>query len=96
MSAKERLDVALVARGLAETRAKAQASIMSGIVYVNGQKVDKAGTPVAADAVLEVRGHTLRYVSRGASSCRRRRPVRSPSVCGPCSCPLRPAWPARS
>ena len=48
MSAKERLDVALVARGLAETRAKAQASIMSGIVYVNGQKVDKAGAPVAA------------------------------------------------
>ena len=43
MSTKERLDVALVARGLAETRAKAQASIMSGIVYVNGQKVDKAG-----------------------------------------------------
>ena len=65
MSTKERLDVALVARGLTETRAKAQASIMSGIVYVNGQKVDKAGTPVAADAVLEVRGHTLRYVSRG-------------------------------
>ena len=65
MSTKERLDVALVARGLAETRAKAQASIMSGIVYVNGQKVDKAGTPVAADAALEVRGHTLRYVSRG-------------------------------
>ena len=65
MSTKERLDVALVVRGLAETRAKAQASIMSGIVYVNGQKVDKAGTPVAADAVLEVRGHTLRYVSRG-------------------------------
>ena len=65
MSTKERLDVALVARGLAETRAKAQASILSGIVYVNGQKVDKAGTPVAADAVLEVRGHTLRYVSRG-------------------------------
>ena len=65
MSTKERLDVALVARGLAETRAKAQASIMSGIVYVNGLKVDKAGTPVAADAALEVRGHTLRYVSRG-------------------------------
>ena len=65
MSTKERLDVALVARGLAETRAKAQASIMSGIVYMNGQKVDKAGAPVATDAVLEVRGHTLRYVSRG-------------------------------
>lgn len=66
MSTKERLDVALVARGLAETRAKAQASIMSGIVYVNGQKVDKAGAPVAADAALEVRGHTLRYVSRSS------------------------------
>ena len=66
MSTKERLDVALhCARPFAETRAKAQASIMSGIVYVNGQKVDKAGAPVAADAVLEVRGHTLRYVSRG-------------------------------
>ena len=54
MSTKARLDVARGARGLAETRAKAQASIMSGIVYVNGQKVDKAGTPVAADAVLDL------------------------------------------
>ena len=65
MSSKVRLDVALVERGLMETRTKAQASIMSGVVFVNGQKVDKAGTPVAADAEIEVRGHTLRYVSRG-------------------------------
>ncbi len=65
MSGKVRLDIALVERGLAETRAKAQASIMSGIVFVNGQRSDKPGTPVAADAAIEVRGSTLRYVSRG-------------------------------
>ncbi len=65
MSAKQRLDVALVERGLAATRQKAQAIIMSGEVYVNAQKVDKAGTPVAADAVIEVRGNALPYVSRG-------------------------------
>ena len=65
MSAKQRLDVALVERGLAETRQKAQATIMSGIVYVNDQKVDKAGFAVAPEANIEVRGSTLRYVSRG-------------------------------
>ena len=65
MSGKIRLDVALVERGLAETRAKAQSSIMSGIVFVNGQRCDKAGTLVAADAAIELRGSTLRYVSRG-------------------------------
>lgn len=65
MSAKQRLDVALVERGLAETRQKAQATIMSGIVYVNGQKVDKAGFAVAPEAQLEVRGNALPYVSRG-------------------------------
>lgn len=65
MSSKVRLDVALVERGVIETRAKAQATIMSGQVFVNGQRSDKPGTPVAADAQIEVRGHTLRYVSRG-------------------------------
>ena len=65
MSAKQRLDVALVERGLAETRQKAQATIMSGIVYVNGQKVDKAGFAVAPETRLEVRGNALPYVSRG-------------------------------
>ena len=65
MNVKKRLDVLLVDRGLAETRQKAQATIMSGLVYVNGQKTDKSGTAVADDAAVEVRGSTLRYVSRG-------------------------------
>ena len=45
MSSKKRLDVTMVERGLAESRQKAQAVIMAGQVYVNGQKVDKAGAP---------------------------------------------------
>jgi len=65
MSGKKRLDILLVERGLAETRQKAQATIMSGIVYVNGQKADKAGFPTAEDAEVEVRGNVLPYVSRG-------------------------------
>lgn len=65
MSGKTRLDVLLVERGLQETRQKAQAMIMSGLVYVDGRKVDKAGTAVPDDARLEVRGSALRYVSRG-------------------------------
>ena len=65
MSNKTRLDVLLVERGLQETRQKAQATIMSGLVYVNNQKVDKAGTAVSNDAQIEVRGNALRYVSRG-------------------------------
>jgi len=63
--AKQRLDVYLVEHGMAETRQKAQATVMSGVVYVNGQKVDKAGFGVAPDAKVEVRGNTLPYVSRG-------------------------------
>ena len=63
---KERLDVLLVRRGLAESREKAKAVIMSGSVYVNGQKEDKAGTMFDVEkARLEVRGNTLKYVSRG-------------------------------
>ena len=65
MSKKIRLDVLLVDKGLQESRQKAQATIMSGLVYVNQQKVDKPGTPVAEDADIEVRGNALRYVSRG-------------------------------
>ena len=65
MSKKVRLDVLLMEKGLQESRQKAQAAIMSGIVYVNDQKVDKPGTPVAQDAKVEIRGNTLRYVSRG-------------------------------
>jgi 23S rRNA (cytidine1920-2'-O)/16S rRNA (cytidine1409-2'-O)-methyltransferase len=62
---KERLDVLLVKRNLAESREKAKAWIMSGIVYVNGQKEDKAGTTFEETAPIEVRGSTLKYVSRG-------------------------------
>ena len=65
MSEKKRLDVLLTERGLQESRQRAQAVIMSGEVFVNGQRVDKPGTAVANEAELEVRGHTLRYVSRG-------------------------------
>ena len=65
MTDKERLDTALVTRGLAESREKAKALIMSGIVYVNNQKSDKAGFHVKSDDLIEVRGETLRYVSRG-------------------------------
>ena len=62
---KERLDVLLVKRNLAESREKAKALIMSGIVYVNGQKEDKAGTTFEETAPIEGRGSTLKYVSRG-------------------------------
>ncbi len=62
---KERLDVLMVRRNLAESREKAKALIMSGIVYVNGQKEDKAGTSFEETVQIEVRGNTLKYVSRG-------------------------------
>jgi 23S rRNA (cytidine1920-2'-O)/16S rRNA (cytidine1409-2'-O)-methyltransferase len=52
-------------QGLAESRQKAQAAIMSGQVFVNGQRVDKAGTPVSDDIKIEVRGNPIPYVSRG-------------------------------
>ena len=63
---KERLDVILVNQGYAVSREKAKAIIMSGNVYVNGQKEDKAGASFDVSRIrLEVRGHTLKYVSRG-------------------------------
>ena len=61
----KRLDQRLTELGLAESREKAKATIMSGLVYVNGQKSDKPGTPVADDAEIEVRGAACPYVSRG-------------------------------
>ncbi len=65
--AKKRLDVLLFERGLAESREKAKTIIMSGIVYVNGVKEDKAGSSFTDDESLnvEVRGQGLKYVSRG-------------------------------
>ncbi len=65
MSKKIRLDVLLVEKGYIETRQKAQTTIMSGLVFVNNQKVDKPGTSVSEDAQIEVRGNALKYVSRG-------------------------------
>ena len=65
MSGKKRLDVLLTERSLQESRQRAQAVIMSGEVFVNGQRVDKPGTAVAEDAQIEIRGGTLAYVSRG-------------------------------
>ena len=65
MSNKTRLDVLLTEQGLQESRQKAQATIMSGLVFVNGQRVDKPGTAVPNDAKIEIRGNTLKYVSRG-------------------------------
>ena len=62
---KKRLDLLLVERGLAESRQRAQAVIMSGQVYVKDRKVEKAGAPVEENAPIEVRGQTLPYVSRG-------------------------------
>lgn len=64
---KKRLDILLVERGLSASREKAKATIMSGIVYVNGQKEDKAGAvfPDTEALLLEVRGNVLPYVSRG-------------------------------
>lgn len=63
---KERLDVLLVKHGLAESREKAKAVIMSGNVFVDGQREDKAGAAFDEQkAVIEVKGHSLKYVSRG-------------------------------
>lgn len=65
MKHKERLDVLLVSLGLAESRSKAQATIMAGEVYVNGQKADKSGMEVDITSDVEVRGSACPYVSRG-------------------------------
>ena len=63
---KERLDVLLVEQGYAASREKAKAIIMSGSVFVNGQREDKAGSTFdPAKSTIEVKGHTLKYVSRG-------------------------------
>ncbi|MGE0369736.1 MAG: TlyA family RNA methyltransferase, partial [Candidatus Dadabacteria bacterium] len=61
----KRLDVALVERGLVDTRARAKAVIMAGTVYVAGERVDKAGALVKDDAEIVLKGEALKYVSRG-------------------------------
>ena len=63
--AKERLDVLLVKRNLAASREKAKAIIMTGNVFVNGQREDKAGSAFKEDVLIEVKGTPMKYVSRG-------------------------------
>ena len=65
MAAKTRLDVALVERGLAETRAAAQRLVMAGLVFSGERRLDKPGQSVGDDMALEVRGQPHPYVSRG-------------------------------
>ena len=62
---KTRLDVLLVERGLAPSRERAQAMLLAGNVRVNGKPMDKPGTRLAADALIELAGESLRYSSRG-------------------------------
>lgn len=62
---KERLDVLLVKRNLVESREKAKAIIMSGSVFVEGQREDKAGTTFSDEVHIEIKGHVMPYVSRG-------------------------------
>jgi len=65
MATKQRLDILLVEKGLCESRERAKALIMAGQVYVDGQKCDKAGENIDIEKTPEIRGETLRYVSRG-------------------------------
>ena len=62
---KKRIDILVCEKGLAESREKAKALIMAGLVYVNNQKFDKPGDTVDEESEIEVRGKGLRYVSRG-------------------------------
>jgi 23S rRNA (cytidine1920-2'-O)/16S rRNA (cytidine1409-2'-O)-methyltransferase len=62
---KERLDVLLVERGLAETREKAKRAVMAGLVYTNEQRLDKPGEKVSEEIPLNIKGNVLPYVSRG-------------------------------
>ena len=62
---KERLDILLVKRGLAPSREKAKTMIMEGNVFVENQREDKAGTSIPENAKIEIKGNTLKYVSRG-------------------------------
>ena len=64
-TARQRADQALVARGLAETRSKAQALIMAGVVFSGESRIDKPGQPIADDAALTLRGQDHPWVSRG-------------------------------
>ncbi|MBN2796852.1 MAG: TlyA family RNA methyltransferase [Clostridia bacterium] len=63
--AKERLDILLVEKDFFDSREKAKRAIMAGLIFVDNQRVDKPGSTVDTESVVEVRGKTLQYVSRG-------------------------------
>lgn len=65
MAKKERIDILLVEQGLFESREKAKRAIMSGVIFVDQQRVDKPGTTVLKESNIEIKGKTLQYVSRG-------------------------------
>jgi len=65
MSEKQRLDILLFERGLCESREKAKTTIMSGQVFINGQRYDKPGVSVPVDVEIEVKSNPIPYVSRG-------------------------------
>ena len=65
MAEKKRLDILVYEQGLAESREKAKALIMSGIIYVDNQKSDKPGTTYPETVNIELRGNKLKYASRG-------------------------------
>jgi len=79
---KERLDVILVNRGLAESREKAKALIMTGNVYVKDQREDKAGTRFEDDVDIRIKGDRLKYVSRGGLKLEKAIEVWNPPVDG--------------
>lgn len=64
-SKKERLDILLVEKGICESREKAKTNIMAGLIFVDGQRVDKAGEKVKIDSEIIFKGEKLKYVSRG-------------------------------
>ncbi len=82
MSEKLRLDSAVFERGLAESREKAKAYIMAGVVYVNNEKADKAGMPIKPDDNIEVRSNPLKYVSRGGLKLEKAIQVFPINLCG--------------
>lgn len=63
--AKERLDILLVSKGFFDSREKAKRTIMAGMVFVDGERTDKAGAMVSPDSVIEIKGNPNPYVSRG-------------------------------
>lgn len=65
MAKKQRLDIVLVEKGLEQSRQRAKATIMAGLILVNGQKIDKAGTLIDPELPIRVLGDSIGYVSRG-------------------------------